>query len=357
MKLNELPTPALVVDLDRLERNIERMADKARQLGVRLRPHVKTHKCLEIGRMQLDAGASGITVSTIDEARAFADGGFDDITWAFPVIPSRVGEAAELASRVRLGVVVDSHEAVACLAATGFPFETWLKVDCGYHRVGVPPEGSEIEQIAIAIGDAGLRFAGLLSHSGNAYDATSEEGRAAVAESERATLVRAAARLADAGVAVAELSVGSTPGMTAARSLEGVTEARPGNYAYFDRMQMALGSCTVHDCAVSVVSTVVSTSADHSICDAGALVLSQDAGPGDGRMGQVWSDYDDGHLDARLSLVALSQEHGKLSCAAPVGTRLRILPNHSCLTAACFGTVYAARGNEVEATWRVWNQR
>lgn len=357
MKLDELPTPALVVDLDRLERNIESMAERARQLGVRLRPHVKTHKCLEIGRMQLAAGASGITVSTIDEARAFADGGFDDITWAFPMIPSRCQDAAFLAGRVDFGVVVDSCEAVTALEEAGLPFKTWLKVDCGYHRAGVSPEGDDLERVTRAIGDAGLRFAGVLSHSGNAYDVATEEGRAAVAESERATIVQAAARLTSMGFVVPELSVGSTPAMTAARSLEGVTEARPGNYAYFDRMQIELGSCTLADCALSVLSTVVSTSAAHSVCDAGALVLSKDAGSADGSMGEVWSDYDAHQLDARLRVVSLSQEHGKLSCPAPVGTRLRILPNHSCLTAACFGTVHAVRGDEVEASWQVWNER
>jgi len=357
MKLDELPTPALVVDLDRLERNIEHMAERARQLGVRLRPHVKTHKCLEIGRMQLAAGASGITVSTIDEARAFADGGFDDITWAFPMIPSRVQDAAFVAGRVAFGVVVDSTVAVDVLEDAGFAFKTWLKVDCGYHRAGVSPDGDDLERVARAIGDAGLRFAGLMSHSGNAYDFATDEGRAAVAESERATMVKAAERLSAAGIVVPELSVGSTPSMTAVRSLEGVTEARPGNYVYFDRMQVDLGSCALADCAVSVLSTVVSTAADHSVCDAGALALSKDAGSEDGSMGEVWSDYDGNQLDPLLRVVSLSQEHGTLSSAASVGTRLRILPNHSCLTVACFGTVHAIRGDEVEASWQVLNER
>ena len=357
MKLDELPTPALVVDLDRLERNIERMADKARQLGVRLRPHVKTHKCLEIGRMQLAAGASGITVSTLAEARVFSEGGFDDITWAFPIIPGRCEEAAALADGISFGVVVDSSEAVTALATVHFPFKTWIKVDCGYHRAGVAPNGDELGQVALAISEAGLRFAGLLSHSGNAYEVATEHGRAAVAETERATLVQASTRLATMGIEVPDLSVGSTPAMMAVRSLEGVTEARPGNYTYFDRMQVGLGSCTLADCAVSVLSTVVSTAAEHSVCDAGALALSQDAGAEDGSMGDVWSDYDGDQLHPRLRVVSLSQEHGKLSSAVPVGTRLRILPNHSCLTAACFGTIHAVRGEEVEASWRVWNER
>jgi D-serine deaminase-like pyridoxal phosphate-dependent protein len=357
MRLDDLPTPALVVDLDRLENNIQTMAKHASRLGVRLRPHVKTHKCLQIGRMQLAAGASGITVSTIDEARAFADAGFDDITWAFPLIPSRCAEAVEIARRVELGVLVDSTEAIGWLAATGFPFKTWIKVDCGYGRAGAQPNLPTLGPLVKAIETAGLRFAGLLSHSGNAYDANTAALRAEVTAGERDTMVAVSGELAGAGFAVPDLSTGSTPGTTAADSLEGVTEVRPGNYAFFDRDQLALGSCTETDVALSVISTVVSRAEHHSICDAGALVLSKDPGPDDRSMGDVWSDYDGGRLEADLRVTGLSQEHGKLSAPVPLGTRLRIMPNHSCLTAACFSSMYAVRGDHVEETWKIWNSR
>jgi D-serine deaminase-like pyridoxal phosphate-dependent protein len=357
MKLNALPTPALVVDLDRLESNIATMAARARRLGVDVRPHVKTHKCLEIGRLQLAAGAAGITVSTIDEAQAFADGGFDDITWAFPIIPSRVPQAAALAARIEFGVVVDSPEAIAWLAESGVAFKTWIKVDCGYGRAGVTAEVAALEPLVAAIGTAGLRFAGLLSHSGNAYDATSQAARAAVTESERNAICGVAQALRERGHEVPAISTGSTPGTTAAESLDGVTEVRPGNYAFFDRDQLVLGSCRAHDVALSVISTVVSSSADHSICDAGALVLSKDQGPEPASMGEIWSDYDGDQFFADLRVTGVSQEHGKLSAPAPLGQRFRIMPNHSCLTAACFGTLYAVRGDQVEATWKIWNSR
>lgn len=356
--IESLPTPALLVDLDRLERNLASMAERAARLGVALRPHVKTHKCVEIGRMQQAAGATGITVSTLHEASVFATAGFDDITWAFPVIPSRISEARQIAERVRLGLVVDSREAVEALARERFPFHVWIKVDCGYHRCGVDPATGRAAELARQIEAAGMHPAGLLSHSGNAYDRDTEEGRAEVAEQERATIVALADRLRADGLEPGGISVGSTPAMTAARDLTGVTEARPGNYAYFDRVQASLGSCTLDDCALSVLSTVVSRAGDHSIVDAGALALSKDTGTTGGRSMGLVITVDGAPAEGEApDLVGLSQEHGKLDRPLPVGTRVRILPNHSCLTAACFDHCYPVRGSRVLDRWRVWNGR
>ncbi len=137
--LADLPTPSLVLDLDVLGRNLERMATRARRLGVRLRPHLKTHKCLEIARRQQQLGACGLTVSTLAEASCFAAHGCDDLTWAFPVILSRIPEARQIAERITLRLLVDSAAAIDALEDSGFPFHVWLKVDCGYHRAGVDP--------------------------------------------------------------------------------------------------------------------------------------------------------------------------------------------------------------------------
>ena len=354
--IHDLPTPALLVDLDRVESNLRAMAARTAGLGVRLRPHVKTHKCVEVGAMQRAAGASGITVSTLYEGEVFATAGFEDILWAFPVIPSRIAQAAELARRVQLGVVVDCDAAVDALEAHGHPFRVWIKVDCGYHRAGVNPDALAPEQVAARVVAAGLELVGLLSHSGNAYDSVGTSARAALAEQERARIVEVASRLREAGHAVPEVSVGSTPGMTAARSLDGVTEARPGNYAYFDRTQVSLESCTLQDCAVTVLSTVVSSSASHAVIDAGALALSMDAVPA-GSMGEVYADYESGRLETDLRVASLSQEHGKLSRSLPYGSQVRIVPNHSCLTVACFDHCHAVRGEQVVDRWRVWNGR
>lgn len=354
--LRELPTPALIVDLDRLESNIERMARRAEKLGVRLRPHVKTHKCVEIGRLQLAAGASGITVSTPHEAEVFATAGFDDMLWAFPLVPSRVEQMLAVAERSSLGWVVDREEAVAALPADGGG-SVWIKVDCGYHRCGIAPDPDSVARLARRVLAGGHRLAGLLSHSGDAYDATDEDSRREAGEGERRCIVNLAEALRSGGLEVLELSVGSTPAMTAVQDLSGVTEARPGNYVYFDRTQLELGSCVLEECALTVVATVVSEGDDHAVIDAGALALSKDGGLRDDHFGAVFERLDGGELRDDLVVSGLSQEHGKLSRKIAWGERVRVLPNHSCLTAACFTHVHAVRGERVLHRWRVWNGR
>jgi len=372
-RIDDLPTPSLLVDVDRLEANLRTMAARCTRLGVSLRPHVKTHKCVEIAERQRalgpprpDGRAPGITVSTLEEARVFSEHGFDDITWAFPVIPGRLEEAVEIAQRATLRLVIDSPEALAAVGATGHPFPVWLQVDCGYHRVGVDPEGEPALELARALTASDrLTFDGILTHGGHAYGARSRDAAERIAEQERAVMAGLAERLRRSGIAVPDVSVGSTPGMAAARRLDGVTEVRPGNYAYFDFTQVAIGSCTVRQCALTVLSTVVSCQpgARHAVCDAGALALSKDPGPSRDAAGnpttwgEIYADYEAGTLRPDLRLASLSQEHGILSAPTPVGTRLRILPNHSCLTNACFDRVHAVSGDRVLGVWTVYRGR
>jgi len=362
ISLDDLPTPALLLDLDVVERNLRNMAGRASSLGVALRPHIKTHKCLELAERQRALGVSGITVSTLYEARVFADRGFDDITWAFPVILSRLGEVRELASRVTLRVVADSPEAVDALTGLGSaerPLHVWLKVDCGYHRAGVDPAAPESIHLAERIAGAPtLVFDGLLSHSGHAYRGESRQEITAIAEEERSVMTGFAERLRERGIEVPGVSVGSTPAMAAVERLDGVTEARPGNYVFFDFMQVALGSCAVGDCGVTVLASVVSSRSGQSVVDAGALALSKDTGhPGRETLGEIFADYEAGILEPDLRLTSLSQEHGIVSSALPVGARVRILPNHSCLTVACFDEYQVVRGGEVVDRWRIWRGR
>jgi D-serine deaminase-like pyridoxal phosphate-dependent protein len=359
----DLPTPALLLDLDVLEGNLRDMATRCAELGVRLRPHVKTHKCIEIALGQRELGAAGITVSTLHEAKVFADAGFDDITWAFPLILSRIPEAVDLAERVRLGVTVDSHAAVEALAATGVPFPVWLKVDCGYHRAGVSPDSSEAVEIPARIGEAGeLEFAGLLSHSGNAYAGGSPGHIERIAHTERDVLNRLSMRLEERGIRVPDRSAGSTPSMAQARDLTGVTEVRPGNYALYDFTQVALSSCSIENCAATVLASVVSsrTGDRTSVVDAGALALSSDQGaPNLTRptYGEILPDDRRDTVRQNARIVSLSQEHGIVSAALPVGSRVRIIPNHSCLSVACFDAFFVVRGDEVLDRWTVHRGR
>jgi D-serine deaminase-like pyridoxal phosphate-dependent protein len=374
--IHELPTPALLLDADVLERNVARMADKVRGLGARLRPHVKTHKCIEIGRLQQRHGAQGLTVATIAEAQAFAAAGFDDITWALPVPLSRLDEIIALARRITLRLLVDSAAAVDGLAAAasraGIRLHVFLEVDCHYHRSGVDPNDRSAPLLAGRIADSPhLVFDGILTHAGHGYHARTHPERVAVAREEREVMVAFAERLRAAGLDVPCVSVGSTPTMAAVESLAGVDEARPGNYAFYDWMQAAVGVCGVEDVALSVLATVIShqPGASHAIVDAGALAMSKDAGPGHGDLrrglGPLLAGPTGGGLDPDLMLTAVSQEHGFVGAARPdalrdrlpVGARVRILPNHSCLTAALFDHYWVVRGEAIQDHWTIHRGR
>ncbi|MDX1622669.1 MAG: alanine racemase [Gemmatimonadota bacterium] len=363
VSIHDLPTPALLVDLDVLEENVGWMANRADALGVALRPHLKTHKCVEIARLQREAGARGATVATLEEARAFAHHGFEDLTWAFPVIPGRIDEALAIAERIDFRLLVDSEAAVEALEATRFPFHVWLEIDCGDHRSGVPPGSEAALGLARRLADSPtLRFDGVLTHAGQAYRAPSRAGIEAAAAEERDVTVGFAQRARAEGIELAGVSVGSTPTMRVVDRLEGVTEIRPGNYVYFDLTMVSLGVCEPSDCALTVLASVVSSppGADHSVVDAGALALSKDAGRSDAEpasMGRIFADPAAGTLREDTRLVSLSQEHGVVSAPLPIGQRVRILPNHSCLAAACFDSVHAVRGEEVVAVWPVRRER
>ena len=364
-QLGELPTPALLLDVERLDANLARMQARCDELGVALRPHAKTPKCAEVCRRQRDLGARGLTVSTLDEAEALAAAGFDDLTWAFPLVPSRLPRARGLAERVTLRLVVDGEEAIGALEAEGFPFPVLLKVDCGYHRAGVDPASPRALALARRLAGGPLSFEGILSHSGHAYGVTSREGARAVAEEERRVMAELADRLRAEGVEVPAVSVGSTPAMSAVERLDGVTEARPGNYAFYDGTQVALGSCGPADPAVTVLATVISSQpgAGHSVIDAGALALSKDPGPAHlpggspWALGAVYEDdaaYREGRPSHRHRVLSLSQEHGVVSGRLPVGTRVRVLPNHSCLAVPNFHAYQVVRGEEVVDRWPIF---
>ncbi|MQY63132.1 MAG: hypothetical protein GH143_02300, partial [Calditrichaeota bacterium] len=251
MFVHGLPTPALLLDLDILQRNLDTMAGKARSLEVALRPHIKTHKCLGIARMQQERGARGITVSTLVEAKIFANAGFDDITYAFPLDSGKITQALDLAERAilrqgsgqALRLTVDDLATAEALetAAAGRDqaIPVWLKVDCGYHRAGVDPTSDYAVQLARFLHEAPhLGFDGLLTHAGHAYKVTSKEELLNIADQERDVTVAFAERLRTEGIAVPAVSVGSTPTMSVVQHLEGVQEMRPGNCVVHDRTQV-----------------------------------------------------------------------------------------------------------------------
>src|SRR3989454_11187422 len=238
----DVERPALLLHLDVVERNLAHMAARARQLGVALRPHAKTHKCVELGRLQLAQGARGLTVSTLVEAEGFARAGFEDLTWAFPIDPSHIPHARRIAEETgaTLRVVVDDERTARALAGSGL--HVWLKVDCGYHRAGVDPSSRYALEVAQELGgERGLTFDGILSHSGHAYRTQNKDEAAQIAEQERQVMAWFAELLRKDGVPVRGVRIGSAPAMAAAKDLTGVTEARPGNYIFYDRTMVLIG--------------------------------------------------------------------------------------------------------------------
>ena len=370
--LAAVPTPAAVLDLDVLERNAAAMAAKARALGVALRPHAKTHKCVEVARMQRDLGARGLTVATLPEARAFADAGFDDITWAVPVVPGRLAEVVDLARRVTFRALVESDAAAGALAQAareaGLRLHVWLEVDSGQHRTGVDPRAPLAEALARRLaGDPHLHFDGILTHAGQGYNAPDRTALVRAAAAERDVMVAFATRLRAAGVPVEGVSIGSTPTIAVAEDLTGITEIRPGNYVFNDYVQAANDVCTAEACALSVLATVIShqPGADHAVVDAGALALSKDLGPGDAARRRGFGPVLDGlaghAVDPVLHVRSVTQEHGVVAGEAPadvegrlaVGDTVRILANHSCLTAALHDAYVVVRGDEVVDRWDI----
>ena len=353
--IHDLATPAVVIDQDVLERNVARMAEAARRHGVGLRPHAKTHKTVEIARMQTKAGASGLTVAKTSEAEVFADAGFPDLFVAYPVVGADKGRRLlALADRVRIAVGVDSLEGAATLAgvfhAAGRRLEALLKVDVGLHRVGVAPV--DAAATAQRLADLpGLRLRGLFTHGGQAYGADDAPGVQAIALREGQIMVEVAAAVRALGLELETVSVGSTPTARGSMAVAGVTECRPGNYVFNDFSQVSLGTCGLEDCAMTVLATVVSVpEPSRAVVDAGSKVLSSDPlRPQAGGHGLV--------LGTRSRLARLSEEHGVISVEPGdrfrVGDRVRILPNHACVVSNLRDRLLVVRAETVEGAFAV----
>jgi D-serine deaminase-like pyridoxal phosphate-dependent protein len=351
--VEDVETPAVLVELDTLEANVARMAENARRHGVRLRPHAKTHKTAEIGRMQMAAGAVGLCLAKTSEAEAFARAGFEDVFVAYPVVgEGKARRLLALADRVHLSVGFDSEDGARALAsafhAAGRSLDVLLKVDVGFHRVGVAPDAA-VGLARRAADLPGLRFRGIFTFAGHAYAGPTPEDVAAVGRAEGRTLAAVAAACRDAGVPCDRVSVGSTPTAPHAMASPGVTECRPGVYVFNDASQVSLGACSLEQCALSVLATVVSVPAgDRAVVDAGSKVLSSDPlRPVSGGHGLVLG------TESRLS--RLSEEHGVVDVATGdsfrVGERVRILPNHACVVANLTDRLLGIRAGHVESEW------
>lgn len=374
MNLSVLPTPYLVLDRAKLARNVRRMADAVRQNGVALRPHLKTTKSIDVARLALDGQPGGIAVSTLKEAEYFASHGVRDVQYAVSIVPGKLERVAAIQNTgARITLITDSVEVARTIGEKGrdldYTFHVLVEVDCGEGRSGVYPESGETVEIARAIDQSpNAVFAGVMTHAGHSYACRSIAEIQEVAEAERSAAVTAAERIRSLGIDCPTVSVGSTPTALHARGLDGVTETRPGVYMFGDMFQAQIGSCKVSDLAVSVVTEVISHRAalNRLLVDAGALALSKDrsteSAANDVGFGLV-ADLDGRPIEPQIQVSKVYQEHGQIGLSEgmfldglPIGTRLRVYPNHVCMTGAMYGQYHVvdsanSDGREIVAVW------
>jgi D-serine deaminase-like pyridoxal phosphate-dependent protein len=337
------------------------MRQRVEELGVSLRPHVKTSKSIDVLRVLAGAGDCPITVSTLAEARYFFAHGVTDILYAVGIAPVKLPEVAELVKQgCALRIILDSLEAADAVAAfatnEGVAIEALIEIDSDGHRAGVEPSDPLLVEIGRRLGQS---LAGVMTHAGASYGCRARAEFEAMAEQERRLTLEAAERLGEAGLPSPIVSVGSTPTLHYARDLEGVTEARAGVYAFGDLVQAELGTCTTDDIAISVLASVIGHNRAHGrvLVDAGFLAMSRDRGtaelPVDWGYGAV-CDPLSGTVVEEVTLSSTNQEHGIMTGRErtidfdrfPLGSRLRILPNHACATAAAFDRYFVTEGTE-----------
>jgi D-serine deaminase-like pyridoxal phosphate-dependent protein len=348
-EIEDLATPAVLIDLDVVERNIAAMQSRASAAGVKLRPHAKTHKAPRVGRMQIAAGARGLTLAKVSEAEVFARAGFDDLFLGYPIVGAdKARRLLALSDRARVVVGADSEEGARSLGevfhAAGRRLPIRLKIDCGFRRVGVTPERA-VETACRLAALPGIAFDGLFTHGGQGYGGETPAEVERIGRDEGRIVAETADALRAAGLPVGEVSLGSTPTVASAVTQRGVTECRPGTYVYNDLSQVTLGTCGWEDCALTVLATVVSVPApDRAVVDAGSKTLSTDPlRPHAGGYGLVVG------RNSRLS--RLSEEHGVIEVepgeSFRVGERVRILPNHACVVSNLHDRLVGLRSGRV----------
>ncbi len=369
MNLHTIDTPALIIDEVKMDANIAKMSDKAKSLGVTLRPHLKTSKCWEVAKRQIWTPQGPATVSTLKEAEEFAAHGVTDMIYAVGIAPQKLHRVANIIRRgVDLKIILDSTEAAQ--AVTRFcqeerlEIKVLIEIDCDGHRSGLKPDSEEIVRVAQAL-EAPAKLVGVLTHAGGSYDVDTHEALLARSRGERDGICRAAQMLRNAGFDISIVSVGSTPTALTDEDLKGVTELRAGVYVFFDLFQAGVGICKPEDIALSLLVTVIGHQLEKGwvITDGGWMALSRDRGTASQKVDQGYGLVCDinGKIIDGLWVSGANQEHGIISCRNPqgfnpkdypIGTRLRILPNHACPTGAQHPYYYVVNNSlEIKDRW------
>jgi len=364
--LDGIDTPALLLDAEKLRRNCAQMRLRVHGQGVVLRPHVKTAKSVEVAQVALDAPAGPITVSTLREAEYFFDHGFRDMLYAVGVVPAKVPRIAALTRRgARISVIVDSVEGAKALVEesdkAGVKIPAMIEIDSDGHRAGIAPGDDRLHEVAEVLGDCLL---GVMTHAGDSYNCDGPDGIREVAARERKAVVSSSLALRARGHACPVVSVGSTPTATFADSFAGVTEVRTGVYVFQDLVMAGLGVCSLDDIAISVLASVIGHQEEKNwvLIDAGWMALSRDRGTQKQRVDQGYGVVCDerGRPLGDLIVIDANQEHGIVArrdhgvidfAAFPIGSLVRVLPNHACATAAQHGEYHVLHDGKPGETW------
>ncbi|MEZ5759324.1 MAG: alanine racemase [Emcibacteraceae bacterium] len=374
MKVDHLYTPCLLLDRKKLSRNISRMRDHLQALGVQLRPHVKTAKSVPVALMCAGGEVGPITVSTLREAEYFADAGFKDIIYAVSMVPSKLPRALALMKKgIDLKLIIDDADIAKEISAFGekenYTFKVLIEIDSDMHRAGLAPDSKEVINVARALHDGkGTEMTGVLTHAGESYYGNGEDAFIKMAEQERHAITTAAKNIRKAGIPCPIVSCGSTPTATFAKDLTGVTEVRAGVFVFQDAYQAGIGVCKNSDIALSVLTTVISHKRNQNrlITDAGGMALSKDYSTRGTAFDCGYGIVADikGNIIDTLTVIGANQEHGLITTKTgdldfekyPIGTKLRILPNHACMTAAAYDTYNVMENDdEISDQWHRCN--
>ena len=371
--LATLPTPCLIVDEAKMMHNIARLAAHAARLGVTLRPHLKTTKSIDAARYVLKDGTGPAMVSTLAEAEAFAKAGIRDIVYGVGIGLNKLERVLALHhAGCRLTVLLDSVVQARAVAkasrASGIPIPAMIEIDADGHRSGLTPADPALIEVGRILHEEGAELGGVLCHAGESYSAIGQESQSRFSEIERLAVVNSATALRMAGLPCPVVSVGSTPTAHAAKDLNGVTEMRAGVYVFFDLVMAGIEACRVSDIALSVLTTVIGHQQKQGwvIVDAGWMAMSRDRGTATQTVDQGYGLVCDaaGAVIPDLIVIKANQEHGVIALRPgsrgvmpelPIGTVLRILPNHACATAAQHQR-YHVIPKETGAPLRIWER-
>ncbi|WP_047151846.1 alanine racemase [Aneurinibacillus tyrosinisolvens] len=348
--VNKLSTPVVIVDLDIVEKNISKMAEKVKKAGIKHRPHIKTHKSVYFAKMQQRAGISGITCAKLGEAEIMAEAGFNDILIAFPIVgEDKLERFYQLAKKINVRTCIDSIDVAQSLSNIGAklnkPIQVYIEVDGGIHRCGRQP-GEDTLQFANLIKNLpGIKIIGLLTYAGQIYSKGTFDEIAKMAEEEAKTIKQTADILRNAGFSIQAVSAGSSISSKFVENMEGVTEVRAGNYIFNDVSQLSTGMVTIDECALRVIATVVSTpSPGKAIIDAGSKTLTTDTTHFGNGFGYIIEH-------PGVEIFKLNEEHGFLrfdpSVQLHIGQRLTIIPNHACVIPNLCDELIGVRGGEI----------